>query len=105
MPPFTPSILTTNGHEGSKPLTVVEVPPRGTLTVVDSCLDAAVRVLSETIANHCKPPSTTVNGSPCKRRLTELTTFGPDTLDPEKHLAFNTRLKKLGEQAASKGGR
>ncbi len=39
-----------------------------------------------------------------QKRLTELTTFGPDTLDPEKHNAFNTRLKKLSEQAA-KGGR
>lgn len=55
-------------------------------------------------ASSVKPPSTTVNGSPCKRRITELTTFGPDTLDLEKHLAFNARLKKLFDQAA-KGGR
>ncbi|GEP46385.1 hypothetical protein [Brevifollis gellanilyticus] len=39
-----------------------------------------------------------------KKRITELTTFGPDTLDLERHLAFNARLKKLFDQAA-KGGR
>lgn len=40
-----------------------------------------------------------------KKRVTELTFFGPNALEAEKATAFNVRLKRLSEQAASKGGR